>query len=216
MLLSHKDIYQFETQRAGLVHMPTKEISGCPTMMCLISEGRYVPCNFWVFCSGIIMGCDSALLVFWRKVHDKIMGCDSALLVFWRRVHDKIICLWTLNTCKRWQHIPFKCVEPRTHCCSITSQVAKPLKLLFHCTKAVLIDWIPFGLFNHFVRIISRPCSIVGVVTDDLERVWKVKVWSRYCLHTWLRKPTKTCQDSLYRGQNSNQEHPRHKCTVSA
>jgi hypothetical protein len=46
MLLSQKDMYQYETQRAGLVHMPIKEISGCPTMMCPISEGRYVPCKF--------------------------------------------------------------------------------------------------------------------------------------------------------------------------
>jgi hypothetical protein len=38
------------------------------------------------------------------------MGCDTALLgewllVFSKRVHEEIVCLWTLNTCKQWQHI---------------------------------------------------------------------------------------------------------------
>ena len=65
MLLSHKDIYQYETQRAGLVHMPIMEISGCPTMMCPISEGRYVPCKFRGFCSGVIKGCGTAVLHEW-------------------------------------------------------------------------------------------------------------------------------------------------------
>lgn len=121
MLLSHKDMYQYETQRAGLVHLPIKEISGCRMMMCLISEGRYVPCKLWVFV---------------------VVRCDTALLVFWRRVHEEIICLWTLNTCKRWQHIPLKCVEPRTHWCSITSQMTRPLKLLFHCTIPSCFNWL--------------------------------------------------------------------------
>ena len=153
MLLSHKDMYQYETQRAGLVHMPIKGISGCPTMTCLISEGRYVPCKLWVFCSGVVTGC----------------GCDAALLVFWRNVLEEITCLWILNTCKRCQHIPLKVwnrmpIDAASH--------PRWPDLWNYCFtapyQAVLIDWISFGLFNCFVRI-SRPCSSVGVVTDELE-----------------------------------------------
>ena len=71
-----------------------------------------------------------------------IMGCDTALLVFWRWVQEKVICLGTLNTCKWWQHIPLKCVEPCTHWCSITSQMTRPLKLLFHCTTPSCFYWL--------------------------------------------------------------------------
>jgi len=161
-LLSHKDMYQYETQMAGLVHMPIKEISGCPMMMCPISEGRYVPWKFWVYCSGVIMGCDTGLLGEW-------------LLAFWGRVHDEIICLWTLNTWHWWQHIPLKCVEPHTNWCTLHCRWPDLWNCCFTAPYlAEVIDWIPFGLFHYFVRI-GRPCSIVGVVTHKLERVWKVK-----------------------------------------